>query len=189
MPRFSRRAYLAIAGGAVITTGATLGYRSMGDDGDISDVPVLGGVVDYFASIGNTDAIASAVFDRLNDTRADHDLRLFERDDPLDTAAQRHSDDMVDRDFYAHTNPDGDGPAHRMAAEGRQCDPWEVLGGSNRTSPSAVADDVIPAWLGSPGHRDVLLEPGLTHAGVGAAINATSETLVTVKFCSIATVG
>src|SRR5690606_12028464 len=42
----------------------------------------------------------------------------LQMDSSLRCSARMHSKDMVDRDYFSHTNPEGDGPRPRMEAAG-----------------------------------------------------------------------
>lgn len=77
--------------------------------------------------------------------------------------AQAHSQDMVVRDFFAHTNPDGQSPFDRMAAAGI------TFSGAaeNIAYGYASGDAVLAGWLGSPGHKTNIENCGLTEHGVG----------------------
>jgi uncharacterized protein YkwD len=77
--------------------------------------------------------------------------------------AQAHSDDLVARDFFAHTNPDGQSPFDRLAASG--------VGYSSAAEniaygyPTATA--VLNGWLNSPGHRANIENCALLEHGLG----------------------
>ncbi|KKZ73539.1 hypothetical protein VO63_12285 [Streptomyces showdoensis] len=81
----------------------------------------------------------------------------------LTKAAQGHSDDMAARDFFDHTNPDGDGPGERVTAAGY---PWTTYGENiamGQSSPEAVME----AWMNSPGHRANILNCDFKEIGIG----------------------
>lgn len=86
------------------------------------------------------------------------------RSDPaLRCAARLHSRDMNERDFFDHTNPDGDGPGVRMAEAG-----WEGRGwGENIQSGSNTAEGAMSSLMSSPGHCRNIMDPDFTHAGIG----------------------
>ncbi|KPI22632.1 SCP-like extracellular [Actinobacteria bacterium OK074] len=84
--------------------------------------------------------------------------------DPLLTvAAQAHSADMVARDFYAHTSPEGGEPWDRAAAAGST----RRTIGENIACGQRSAAEVVTGWMNSPGHRANILKPAFTHIGVG----------------------
>jgi uncharacterized protein YkwD len=77
--------------------------------------------------------------------------------------ALAHSQDMRDRDFFAHTNPDGDSPADRLRNAG--IDYRRMAENIAWGYPSGAA--VLDGWLGSPGHRANIENCALTEHGVG----------------------
>ncbi|MFH8369871.1 sigma-70 family RNA polymerase sigma factor [Streptomyces sp. NPDC018031] len=81
----------------------------------------------------------------------------------LDTAAQRHSDDMADRGFFDHTNPDGAGPGERITAAGYR---WSTYG-ENIAAGQRTPEDVIRSWMNSPGHRANILNCSFKEIGIG----------------------
>ncbi|WP_229881978.1 CAP domain-containing protein [Streptomyces alanosinicus] len=84
--------------------------------------------------------------------------------DPLLTrAAQAHCADMVARDFYDHTSPDGSHPWDRAAAAGSRLRTIGENIACGQRSPAEVVD----GWMNSPGHRANILGPGFGHIGVG----------------------
>ncbi len=94
----------------------------------------------------------------------------------LDAAAIGHASDMVARGFFAHDTPDGTSLAMRARRAGylRGAKRWRV--GETllwrRGGPPLTAAAMVAAWLGSPGHRHVLLSPHYADVGVGIAPGA-----------------
>ncbi|MFD8209330.1 sigma-70 family RNA polymerase sigma factor [Streptomyces sp. NPDC059695] len=81
----------------------------------------------------------------------------------LTKAAQGHSDDMAARNFFDHTNPDGDGPGERVTAAGYA---WSTYGeniAQGQTTPAQVMD----SWMNSPGHRANILNCDFKEIGIG----------------------
>lgn len=77
--------------------------------------------------------------------------------------AENHSEDMVLRSFFAHTNPDGASPFDRLQAAG-----IDYSGAAeNIASGYPTAEAVLAGWLGSPGHRTNIENCSLTEHGVG----------------------
>lgn len=81
----------------------------------------------------------------------------------LTRAAQGQSDDMAARDFFDHTNPDGDGPGERVTATGYQ---WSTYG-ENIAKGQATAAEVMEGWMNSPGHRANILNCDFREIGIG----------------------
>ena len=80
--------------------------------------------------------------------------------------AQAHSQDMVDRDFFAHTNPDGVNPFQRLGNAGVE---WSGPAGENIALTSGGAESALSLWLNSSGHRQNIENCSFTHHGVGLA--------------------
>lgn len=98
-----------------------------------------------------------------------HPLRYEAR---LELASQRHSDDLVERDFYGHENPDGVDPHGRILATGYPANNAIVgenivLGERANSSPAEAVD----AWMHSPGHRENILRAAFTEVGVGVTMS------------------
>lgn len=81
----------------------------------------------------------------------------------LRCAARAHSKDMVDRDFFAHTNPDNDGPGPRLDDAGYEGFGW----GENIAAGSATAEGTMNQWMNSDGHCANLMNPDFSLIGVG----------------------
>ncbi|WAP54012.1 CAP domain-containing protein [Streptomyces sp. S465] len=122
--------------------------------------------------------LVSDVIARTNAERAAARLAPLAPDPRLTAAAQAHSDDMVGRDFYSHTGPEGHQPwdraraagaAHRGIGENIACG-WR--------SPA----EVVRGWMDSPGHRANILKPDFTHIGVGYATGSRAGTYWTQVF-------
>jgi uncharacterized protein YkwD len=77
--------------------------------------------------------------------------------------AQAHSEDMVDRGFFAHTNPDGKSPFDRLTEAGVEY----ASAAENIAYGYPTASAVLAGWLGSPGHKANLESCALTRHGVG----------------------
>ena len=83
--------------------------------------------------------------------------------DKLALAAQRHAEDMEERDFFAHDNPDGATPRDRMRAAGYT----GSVTGENIAQGQNSPAEVVQAWIDSPGHCRNMMSPGYTEIGVG----------------------
>jgi uncharacterized protein YkwD len=110
------------------------------------------------------DALAEAQRQRLNRDRRANGLRALCCHPGLASVARGHSQDMARRGYFDHTNPDGEEPWDRMQRAG-------VSGWTNAAENIAYGydtpDAVQDGWLNSPGHRANIMDPGMTHVGVG----------------------
>jgi uncharacterized protein YkwD len=77
--------------------------------------------------------------------------------------AQAHAEDMVQRDFFSHTDPDGRSPFDRLRAAGVTY----MAAAENIAYGYSTAAGVLEGWLNSEGHRRNLENCRYTHHGVG----------------------
>jgi len=113
------------------------------------------------------------VLDLINTRRGEGatcgDLGTFEPAGPLTVngaltcAARNHSMDMGVRDFFSHTNPDGDGPGDRIVLAEYVYSNWGENIARGYPSPEAV----VEGWMNSQGHCANLMNPSFTETGVG----------------------
>jgi len=108
-------------------------------------------------------AWAQEVLDLVNQERARVQAQPVEWHAEATTAAYGHSIDMDARNFFAHDNPDGDGPGERLRAAGVD---WGSYG-ENIAVGQKTPQDVMAAWMDSDGHRRNILDPRFTHLGIG----------------------
>lgn len=91
------------------------------------------------------------------------DLRVDSR---LTNAAQAHSTDMAQRNYFDHTTPEGVTFAQRIRAAGYPQPSAENIAKGQRS-----ADEVMRAWMNSSGHRANILNCDYTAIGVGLDTN------------------
>jgi uncharacterized protein YkwD len=122
----------------------------------------------------DTDAAADAVTCLVNQQRRQRSLHAVSRVAKLDDAAHTHSADMVRHDLFSHTGSDGSDMRDRFHEAGWGRDgQWragEALGWG--TESLATPQALVNAWLNSPPHRRILLDPGFDLLGVGVVRGA-----------------
>jgi uncharacterized protein YkwD len=84
-------------------------------------------------------------------------------EDDLTSVARAHSEDMRDRGFFDHENPDGLDPFDRADEADVDARAENIA----RGEPDAIA--VMEFWMNSREHRANILDCGLTELGVGVA--------------------
>ena len=85
-------------------------------------------------------------------------------DPALRCAARKHSADMAARNFFDHTNPDGELPWDRMGKAGYG---GYTNAGENIAAGSPDAQGTMDQWLGSDGHCANIMSPSFQDIGVG----------------------
>ncbi|EXU65122.1 stress protein [Streptomyces sp. PRh5] len=125
--------------------------------------------------------LASEVIALTNAERAAARLAPLAPDPRLTAAAQAHSDDMVARDFYSHTGPEGHQPWDRARAAGAT----HRGIGENIACGQRSPEEVVRGWMNSRGHRANILKPDFTHIGVGHATGSRAGTYWTQVFGAV----
>lgn len=106
---------------------------------------------------------AMQVLELTNKERAKRDMNPLEWDNSLARLAENHCNDMINRGFFAHNNPDGETPFDRMKKAGILY--W--MAGENIAAGQYSPEAVIESWMNSAGHRKNILNPDFKSLGVG----------------------
>lgn len=126
----------------------------------------------------NNTLIEIEILNFTNEERLGRGLRPLTWNDQLSFVARKHSNDMYERDFFEHQNPDGDWPTDRAKKLGISM-PLNCIAENAANvplvSPSCgliknekdAAKCFVESWVDSPGHRDNLLSRYLDEIGVG----------------------
>ena len=92
----------------------------------------------------------------INAVRAAHRLPAIKTTRALRVAAQRHSEDMVRRQYFAHVSPNGLTLSKRVRRAGYSGDRvGENIGWGSGSAATPAA--IVQAWMNSPPHRQILL--------------------------------
>ncbi|MEU3019416.1 CAP domain-containing protein [Nocardiopsis sp. NPDC007018] len=142
--------------------------QDAGGDGGSGSSGGGGGNDDGGASAGGPGS--SAVVTIVNSERAANGCGPLRVDSQLTAAAQEHSEDMAARDYMSHDNPEGEGPGDRAERHG-----YGSWGAENVAKGQTSAEQVMDAWMNSPGHRANILNCDLVAIGVGESDNAWTQ--------------
>ena len=140
--------------------------------------------------------VEQRVFEMVNEERAEIDLPPLLPDITLVQIARTHSADMLERGFFDHINPDGDGPADRVANSHRTLigaaseNVWMGIK-SEIMETEELAGRIMTGLMNSSGHRANILAERLTHLGVGVTRGPgrrvmTWQTMATQLFADVA---
>ena len=113
-------------------------------------------------------AYEQEVFDLVNQIREENGLEPFVYNETLAETARAHSQDMIDRNFFDHTNPDGKSPFDRMRDNGLSYSMAAENIAVGYPSPEAV----VEGWMNSEGHRANILGD-CKELGVGLALGGS----------------
>ena len=111
----------------------------------------------------------------VNRERAARRIAILRVSPLLARAAARYSTSMVQRQYFAHRSPAGDGVRHRTARTGyRRRGRATLLGETLAWGRDATATptELVTAFMRSPGHRRTMLSRRYRDIGVGIALGA-----------------
>lgn len=107
------------------------------------------------------------VFKKVNEERRKQGRGELVYNVQLEKTAQGHAEDMVNRNFFAHVNPDGVDVMTR--AKTYKYDQRDL--GENIALGQLDVAEAMDAWMNSPPHRQNLLKSNYTEMGVGVYPN------------------
>ena len=137
----------------------------------VDEAPVDETPVESFEQIAETPVVAGApphefiqqVVDLTNQFRTANGLSLLSINIELQTAAQGHSRDLANGDYFSHTGLDGRKPWDR--AEDAGYNYYTV--GENIAAGQRSPAEVVQAWIDSPPHLANLMNPAFSEIGIG----------------------
>jgi uncharacterized protein YkwD len=114
--------------------------------------------------------LRSATLCLINKIRHHHGLGSLHSQKSLRKAAQGHSGDMVQRDYFSHDSPGGGSIQTRIGGSGylrgaHRYQYGEVIGGGTNSGGSPKSVSI--AWMHSPPHRAAILNGGFHDLGIG----------------------
>ena len=128
----------------------------------------------------NLIAARNTMLSLINSDRATMNLGPVTLSNDINAIAQAHTEDMLAHNFFGHVNPSGESPDDRRKKAGITIPIRENLG-------KASSLELIEAGLmRSPIHREALIDPTMTHVGIGIVKNAEGYYLVTQNFAGTA---
>ncbi|MDQ0326553.1 uncharacterized protein YkwD [Rhodopseudomonas julia] len=133
------------------------------------------------------DALRQESLRLVNEARAEASLPPLTLSETLNQAAQAHARDMLERNYYSHTTPEGRTVMDRYQAAGGN--PGRLVAeniakcsGCAVPADAAAVADLHEGWMQSPKHRANILRKGLTEYGFGLAENADGRRYAVQNF-------
>ena len=114
------------------------------------------------------------MFDHMNEARTSRGIEALLGDGRVVPISRNWSDELARRQDLQH-NPDYGPQTFAAVPEARRA--AENVGRTHGTNAG-----LFRAFMNSPGHRDAILEPGHTHAGIGCTVDPGGQLWVTVNF-------
>jgi len=115
-----------------------------------------------------TMAPRTALLHEINRVRHLHGVAPVYPAPKLQAAANRHSDDMMAHNYFAHTSPTGSSVYSRIVGSGF-VNGYSWVGGETLawgTGNLATALGTVNAWLASSEHRSIMLSPTYRWVGI-----------------------
>jgi uncharacterized protein YkwD len=125
------------------------------------------------------------VIQRLNDVRTQNGLAALKPARGLNRAADRHSRDMLVRDFFDHPSSDGTPFDRRVRRHADARRVGETLAAIPRRR--GGAGEVVRMWMRSPPHRAIVLSAGFRRIGIArrwGSLGSSKLAVVTADFAS-----
>ncbi|WP_378951182.1 CAP domain-containing protein [Pelosinus sp. sgz500959] len=129
------------------------------------------------ASNSNLAADEKLAFDLLNADRASNGLKALKFNSQLTNLGEKYAQDMINRNFFAHTNPEGQSPFDRMQQAGIS---YNSAGENIAINSNVTAAE--KAFMNSSGHRANILNTGYTEVGIGVRYDAKGSAYVVQEF-------
>ena len=118
----------------------------------------------------------------INQTRKEFGLATVNYTPEWNTIARKHSQDMIDRNYFAHNSPDGKGLADRFKAGGLKY----TSGGENISYGHETVIHSHEAFMNSEGHRKNILNAKHKNVFVGVAFShGTSKSTLNTPYFTI----
>lgn len=127
-----------------------------------------------------------AIFEAVNEVRKEYGREPFVHSERVRLIARLHSKDMADRDFFDHTNPDGQGSRERHDEYGGCGNKneniliWKNISTNNT---SEIASRAASLWRNSSRHNKTQLSKYYHVSGVGVYVTENRTLYVTQNFC------
>ncbi|GAA0254488.1 hypothetical protein GCM10009000_083870 [Halobacterium noricense] len=131
------------------------------------------------------ETVEQEIHDRINGIRTERGLPSLGHGDNLERVAEYHSQDMIDRDYFAHTAPDGETVGDRYHKYDISCQAWGeniLYNYASDESPTKAAERSVEQWMQSDGHRQNILSEKWAIEGIGVQVGPDGRLYVTQNF-------
>lgn len=121
-------------------------------------------------ALAKTDELEKEMLALVNRERTQRGLPPLALSPALSEVARRYARQMIEGDFFAHQDPQGNGMVERVKGAG--------LGYRRLAENLSFAPDLAASHQGlmeSPGHRQNILNPQVTEAGIGIQVVTPSD--------------
>lgn len=128
--------------------------------------------------------VESMIFAKVNEERSKNGVPPLEYNSTMEHYARIKSQDMGDRGYFDHKNPEGELITAQMQKDGVTYNAWgeniAYIGGTSDAA--ALANQFMDIWMNSAGHRANILSSNFTSIGVGV-YKIGNTVYATQEFC------
>lgn len=190
----------------------SVSYEQLGPTPTVSPSPAQGPVLTLpgWDTVIDAGALEARIHELVNAERVKHGLSDLGWDAELAAVARTHSRDMAERGYFAHINPEGEGPLERCREAGFDvrkiptgdfqyrlgCAENLFQGSIEKTrwysggaydhsdyyTLEELAIQCVSGWMESPGHRENILTGYWLAEGIGIVIAPDGKVYVTQNF-------
>lgn len=116
-------------------------------------------------TVSENEKFAAEVLSLVNQERSKAGLKTLQLDSAVASVATKKSEDMRDKNYFSHTSPTYGSPFDMLKQFGISY----RAAGENIAAGQRTPEEVMKAWMNSPGHKANILSTNYTHLGVGVA--------------------
>ncbi|MGN8645999.1 CAP domain-containing protein [Gracilibacillus sp. HCP3S3_G5_1] len=125
----------------------------------------------------SVDGFVQKVVELTNEARSENGAEALQFDHDVANVAQNKSEDMADNNYFSHTSPTYGSPFDMLEEFGVDY----TKASENIAAGQETPEEVVQAWLDSEGHRQNLLDPEVTHIGVGFTADGNCWTQLFIR--------
>ncbi len=123
----------------------------------------VGEIIRLKATASSPSTFENQVATLVNQERAKHGLKPLQHRADVKNVAQKKAEDLINSNYFSHTSPNYGSPFQMLKTFGINYQ----SAGENIAKGQKTPQEVMNAWMNSPGHRANILKPEYDTIGVG----------------------
>ncbi|MBE4909918.1 LysM peptidoglycan-binding domain-containing protein [Bacillus luteolus] len=123
----------------------------------------VGEIIRLKATASSPSTFENQVATLVNQERAKHGLKPLQHRADVKNVAQKKAEDLINSNYFSHTSPNYGSPFQMLKTFGINYQ----AAGENIAKGQKTPQEVMNAWMNSPGHRANILKPEYDTIGVG----------------------
>lgn len=206
-----RQVFIAFMAGIIIQSSGLHNQelsKVLGDNqtkGNLSKNLELNQTVDFGIEPLDEEKVEELVHQKINEERTQRGLSKLDYSEKLEDIADKHSKDMSQNNYFAHTSPSGQTMSDRYEEANYICsidtravvqqgaeniaqtwyqEPISTKSGTAlHENEEDVAEGLVTQWMNSPGHKKNILKTYWNNEGIGIYVTEDDEVFATQNFC------